>query len=120
VLTRISAPKIYEIVGGCRHLHKDELHSLSSCPNVIRMINCKRVRWTGHVAQKRKKRNVYRILVRKLERKRPLGKTRRGEKMMLQSFQGSRIAGCSLHFFGLGLGSMACCCGHGNEPSGSV
>jgi hypothetical protein len=50
------------------------------------MIKCKRMRWTGHVAQKRKKRNAYRILVGKLERKRPLGKIRIGEKMMLKSF----------------------------------
>jgi hypothetical protein len=37
----------------------------------------RRMRWAGHVAQMREKRNVYRILVGKPEEKRPLGKQRR-------------------------------------------
>jgi hypothetical protein len=36
-----------------------------------------RVRWAGHVAQMGEKRNAYRILVGKLEGKRPLGRPRR-------------------------------------------
>jgi hypothetical protein len=35
------------------------------------------MRWAGHVAQKRAKRNEYRSLVGKLEGKRPLGRPRR-------------------------------------------
>jgi hypothetical protein len=38
------------------------------------MIKSKRMRWAGHVAHMREKRNAYRILVGKLERKRPLGR----------------------------------------------
>jgi hypothetical protein len=37
------------------------------------MIKSRRMRWTGHVAQMREKRNAYRILVGKPEGKRPLG-----------------------------------------------
>jgi hypothetical protein len=37
------------------------------------MIKSRRMRWTGHVALMREKRNAYRILVGKLEGKRPLG-----------------------------------------------
>jgi hypothetical protein len=37
----------------------------------------KRMRWAGHVARNGKTRNAYRILVRKPERKRPLGRPRR-------------------------------------------
>jgi hypothetical protein len=50
------------------------------------MVKCKRMRWTGHVAHKGKKTSTYRILVGKIERKRPLGKTRISEKNMLKSF----------------------------------
>jgi hypothetical protein len=35
------------------------------------------MRWVGHVARMGKKRNTYRILMGKLEGKRPLGRTRR-------------------------------------------
>jgi hypothetical protein len=35
------------------------------------------MRWTGHVLWKGEKRNVYRILVGKLERNRPLGRPKR-------------------------------------------
>jgi hypothetical protein len=41
------------------------------------MIKSRRMRWAGHVARMGKKRNVYRILVRKPEGKRPLGRPRR-------------------------------------------
>jgi hypothetical protein len=34
-------------------------------------------RWAGHVARRREKRNAYRILMRKPEGKRPLGRPRR-------------------------------------------
>jgi hypothetical protein len=38
------------------------------------MIKSKRMRWTGHVARMRAKRNAYSILVGKPEGKRPLGR----------------------------------------------
>jgi hypothetical protein len=41
------------------------------------MIKSRRMRWAGHVARMGEKRNAYRILVGKPERKRPLGKPRR-------------------------------------------
>jgi hypothetical protein len=40
------------------------------------MIKSKRMRWPGHVAQIREKRNAYRIFVGKPERKGPLGRPR--------------------------------------------
>jgi hypothetical protein len=63
--------------GGLRKLHNEELHSLYSSPNIIRIINSRRVRWAGHVARMGKKRNAYRILVGKPEGKRQLGRPRR-------------------------------------------
>jgi hypothetical protein len=41
------------------------------------MIKSRKTRWAGHVARMREKRNVCRILVGKLEEKRPLGRPKR-------------------------------------------
>jgi transcription termination factor 2 len=57
-------------------IHNEELHNLYSSPNIIRMIKSRRMRWAGHVARMGETRNVYRILVGKAERKRPLGRPR--------------------------------------------
>jgi hypothetical protein len=43
------------------------MHYLHSSPSIIRIIKSKRMRWTGHVARIREKRNVYRLLVGNLE-----------------------------------------------------
>jgi hypothetical protein len=51
---------------------------LFNIPNIIRMIKSRRMRWAGHVARTGEKRNAHRILVGKLEGKRPLGRPRRG------------------------------------------
>jgi hypothetical protein len=45
-------------------------------PSIIRMINSRRMRWAGHVARMREKRNAYRILVGKPKGKRQLGRPR--------------------------------------------
>jgi transcription termination factor 2 len=58
-------------------LHNEELHNLYSSPNIIRMIKSRRMRWAGHVARMGEKRNANRILVGKLEGRRPLGRPRR-------------------------------------------
>jgi hypothetical protein len=72
VLRRIFGPKRDEVTGGWRKLHNEELHSLYSSPSIIRMIKSRSMRWAGHVARTRKKRNAYRILVGKPGGKRPL------------------------------------------------
>jgi hypothetical protein len=59
-----------------RKLHNDELHSLYSSPNIVRMIKSRRMRWVGHVAHMGKGRGVYRVLVWRPEGKRPLGRPR--------------------------------------------
>jgi hypothetical protein len=48
-----------------------------SSPSVIRMIKSRRMRWAGHITRMGKKKNAYRILVRKPDGKRPLGRPRR-------------------------------------------
>ena len=46
-------------------------------PNIVRMIKSRRMRWAGHVARMGEESGVIRVLVRKPEGKRPLGKPRR-------------------------------------------
>jgi hypothetical protein len=33
-----------------RKLHNDDLHSLYSTPNIVKVIKSRRMRWVGHVA----------------------------------------------------------------------
>jgi hypothetical protein len=56
----------------------EELRDLYSSPSIItrRIIKSRRMRWAGHVARMGEKRNAYRLLVRKQEGKRPLGRPR--------------------------------------------
>jgi hypothetical protein len=63
--------------GSWRKLHNDELHSLYSSPNIVRVIKLRRMRWEGHVARMGEGRGVYRVLVGRPERKRPLARPRR-------------------------------------------
>jgi hypothetical protein len=65
------------VTGEWRKLHNKELHDLYSAPSIIRIIKLRRMRWAGHVARMGEKRNAYRLLVRKPEGKRPLGRPRR-------------------------------------------
>jgi hypothetical protein len=71
VWRRIFGPKRVE-EGSWRKLHNDELHSLYSSPNIVRVIISRRLRWTGHVARMGEDRGVYKTLVERPEGKRPL------------------------------------------------
>jgi hypothetical protein len=44
---------------------------------IVRVIKSRRMRWAGHVARMGEGRGMYRVLVGKPERKRPLGRPRR-------------------------------------------
>jgi hypothetical protein len=76
VLRTIFGPKREE-VGSWKKLHNDELHSLYSSLNIVRVIKSRRMRWAGHVARMGEGRGVYRVLVGRPEGKRPLGRSRR-------------------------------------------
>jgi len=69
VLRRIFGPKRDEVIGEWRKLRNEELNDLYSSPNIVRVIKSRRMRWTGHVARMGKRRDVYRVLVGRTERK---------------------------------------------------
>ena len=64
-------------MGEWRRMHNEELNDLYASPNIVRVIKSRRMRWVGHVARMDKERGVYRVLVGKLEGRRPLGRPRR-------------------------------------------
>jgi hypothetical protein len=74
VLRRIFGLKGDEVIGGWRKLHNEELHNLYCLSSIIRIIKSRRMRWAWNVARMGEKRTAYRILVGKLEGKRPLGR----------------------------------------------
>jgi hypothetical protein len=73
VLRRIFGPKRDEETGEWRRLHNKELYAVHSSPCII----SRRLRWAGHVAGMGERRGAYRVLVGKLEGKRPLERPRR-------------------------------------------
>jgi hypothetical protein len=77
VLGGIFGPKRDEITGEWRKLHNEELNDLYSSPIIFRLIKSRRLRWAEHVAGIGDRTDVYMVLVRKLEGKRPLGRPKR-------------------------------------------
>jgi len=76
VLRRIFGPKRDEVIREWKKLHNEEHNDLCISPNIYRVKKSRRIRRTGHVARMGKRRSVYRVLVRKPEGKRPLGRQR--------------------------------------------
>jgi len=77
VLRRIFGPRRDEVTGEWRILHNEELNDLYCSPNIVRVIKSRRMRWAGHVARMGEERGMYRVLVGKLEGRRPMGRPRR-------------------------------------------
>jgi hypothetical protein len=77
MLRRIFGPKMDEVTGQWRRLHKKERYALLSSPDTIRVIKSRKLRWAGHVARIGVRRGEYRVSVKKPERRRPLGRPRR-------------------------------------------
>jgi hypothetical protein len=76
VLMRIFGPKKDEVRGEWKKLNNEELHDMYSSPSIIRMMKSRRKRWARHVTRM-EKRNAYRLLVRKPEGNRQLGRPKR-------------------------------------------
>jgi len=121
MVLRIFGSRRDEVMEEWRRLHNKELNDLYSSSNIVRVIKSRRMRWAGHVAHMDEERGVYRVLVWKLEGRRPLGRPRRrwvdNIRMDLQEM------GCGyMDWIGLAQDKRqvvdACECG--NEPLGSV
>jgi hypothetical protein len=121
VLRRIFGPKRDEVTGEWRKLHNEELNGLYSLPNLVRVIQSRRMKWMGHVARIGEGSGVNRVLVGKPEGKKSLGKPRRrwddNIRMDIQE------VGCAcVDWIGLAQdrdrwgGAGEC----GDEPSGSI
>ena len=50
VLRRIFGPKRDGVTGEWRKLHNEELNSLYSSPNIVRLMKSLSIRWAGHLA----------------------------------------------------------------------
>jgi hypothetical protein len=94
VLRGIFGPKRDKVIGEWRKLHNEEMNNLYSSPNIVRMMKSRRMRWAGHVALMGERGAVYRVLVRKPEEKRPLGRPRlRWEDNIMMDLQEVRRGG---------------------------
>jgi len=62
VLRRVFGPKMDEVTGEWKNLHK-ELSDMYSLPNIVWVIKSRRNRWAGHVARMGEGRGVYTVLV---------------------------------------------------------
>ena len=76
VLRRIFGPRTDEVTEEWRKLLNEELNDLYSSHKFVRVIKSGRMRLVGHVARMGERRSVYRVLVGKPERKKPLGRPR--------------------------------------------
>jgi len=74
VLRRMFGPKRDEVTREWRKQHDEELNDLYCSPSIVRVIRSRRTRWAGNVGRMGKRRGIYRVLVRKREGKRPLGR----------------------------------------------
>jgi len=59
VVRRTFGLRSEEVIGGWRRLHDEEVHNLYAFPNVIRVVQSRRMRWAGHEAHMAEMRNSY-------------------------------------------------------------
>jgi len=70
-------------------MHNEELYDLYSSPNIIRFIKSRIMGWARHVARMGDRRSAYVVIIRRRERKRTFGRTRRiWEYKIIKYFQG--------------------------------
>jgi hypothetical protein len=117
VLRRIFGPKRDEVTREWRKSHNEELHNLYSSPDIIRQVKSRRMRWAGHVARMEGERKLYKVLVGKLEGKRPLGRPRRRWENRIRMDLREIGLGGGLDSTGSGQGPVAGCGECGDEPS---
>jgi hypothetical protein len=91
--------------GGWIKLHSEELHNLYPLPNIIRMIESRRMKWAGHVARMGEMRNAFCILVGKPERKNHSDDVGVDGRIILKWMLGKWGLGVWLRFIWLRIGT---------------
>jgi hypothetical protein len=116
LLRKIFGPKMKED-GPWRKFRNDELHGLYCSPNIIRVIKSRRMRPDGQVVCKREGKGLYKVLVGRLEMKRPLRRSRhKWEDNIKMDLRELGIDGANW----IELAQVVEFCEHGNELSGSM
>jgi hypothetical protein len=77
MLRELFGAKRDEVTKEWRRFHNEELHGLYSSGKIIRVTKSRRMRYAGHVSRMGERRGACRVSMRKLEGKRPLGRSRR-------------------------------------------
>jgi hypothetical protein len=67
MLRKIFEQKRHETIGGWRKMRIEELHNLHSSPNIVRIIEPRRIGWESHVANMGENRNAFSVLARQPE-----------------------------------------------------
>ena len=76
VLRKIFGTRRDDQTGECIRLHNGELHDLYGKPNIIRIVESRRLRWAGHLTRMGNERGARKLLVGKPEGERPVGRPR--------------------------------------------
>ena len=79
ILRRIFGTK-RDANGVWRRLHNEELNSLYSLPNILRVIKSTRLRWAGHIARMDEGKGAFKIFTGKPTGKTHLGRPKRRYK----------------------------------------
>jgi hypothetical protein len=77
VLRKVFGSKRDEVTGEWRRPHHEDPYEMYSSPTSIRVTKSKIMKWTGDIARMGNRRGAYRVLARKPDGKRPLGRPRR-------------------------------------------
>jgi hypothetical protein len=99
VLRRIFGLRRNRVMGGWKKLHNEEHPDLYSSSSITRMTKLGRMKWEGHVARMKEKRNTYRLFVGKPEGNRPLGRL---SCRWVDNIKMDRMRYCALEWSGLG------------------
>ena len=73
----VTVLSLYYVTWESKRLHNEGPYDFFS-PSIFWMIKSRRMKWVGKVARIGDRRGAYRVLVMRPERKRPLGRLRRG------------------------------------------
>jgi hypothetical protein len=121
VLSRIFGSKRDEVTGEWRRLHNEELNNMYSSPNIVWVIKSRIMGWAGHVVRMGEGRGVFRVLVGKLEGRRPLGRPRHRWEDNIRMHLWEVGCGC-VDWMELAQdrGQVVCACECGDELSGSI